>query len=77
MLIFMITWVNIEEASHEYGITPIKQPKKKHYEVIVLAVADNEFIELGIDTIRGFGKSKHILYDVKYTFSADDVDGRL
>ena len=44
-------WVNIEEASHEYGITPIKQPKKKHYEVIVLAVAHNEFIELGVDTI--------------------------
>ena len=70
-------WVNKEEALHEYGITPLYNPKKEHYDAIVLAVAHNEFIELGVDKIRSFGKLDHVLYDIKYILSADDVDGRL
>ena len=70
-------WINKEEAAYEYGITPIGLPKKDHYDAIVLAVAHNEFIELGINQIRSYGKPKHVLYDVKYILSADVVDGRL
>jgi len=70
-------WINKEEAIYEYGITPINNPKKGHYDAIVLAVAHNEFIELGVDEIRSFGKPEHVLYDVKYILSADVVDGRL
>ena len=70
-------WINKEEAKHEYGISPIDQPQKNQYDAIVLAVAHNEFIELGVDEIRSFGKREHILYDVKYILSADVVDGRL
>jgi len=70
-------WINKEEAKHEYGISPIDQPQKNQYDAIVLAVAHNEFIELGVDEIRSFGKPEHVLYDVKYILSADVVDGRL
>ena len=70
-------WVNKEEALHEYGITPLYNPKKEHYDAIVLAVAHSEFIELGVDKIRSFGKREHVLYDIKYILSADAVDGRL
>jgi len=70
-------WINKEEAKLEYGITPINIPHNGHYDAIVLAVAHNEFIELGVDEIRSFGKPKHVLYDIKYILSADSVDGRL
>jgi len=70
-------WVNKEEAIHEYGITILENPQKEHYDAIVLAVAHNEFIELGVDEIRSFGNREHVLYDIKYILSADDVDGRL
>jgi len=70
-------WINKEEAKHEYGISPIEQPQKDEYDAIVLAVAHNEFIELGADEIRSYGKREHVLYDIKYILSADVVDGRL
>ena len=70
-------WINNEEAKNEYGISPIEQPQKNQYDAIVLAVAHNEFIELGVNEIRSFGKPEHVLYDIKYILSADDVDGRL
>jgi len=70
-------WINKEDAKHEYGISPIEQPKKDQYDAIVLAVAHNEFIELGADEIRSYGKREHVLYDIKYILSADVVDGRL
>lgn len=70
-------WVNKKDAKYEYGIIPIEQPKKGHYDAIVLAVAHNEFVDLGVDAIRCFGKCKHVLYDIKYILSSDVVDGRL
>jgi len=30
-----------------------------------------------VDAIRGFGKPKHVLFDVKYMFPAEQTDGRL
>ena len=32
---------------------------------------------MGIDKIREMGKANVIIYDVKYLFRADQVDGRL
>jgi UDP-N-acetyl-D-galactosamine dehydrogenase len=70
-------WIDPAEAAHEYGITPIRTPEKGVYDAIVLAVAHREFRELGIEAMRAFGKQPHVLYDIKYVFEADQVDGRL
>ena len=70
-------WIDVAEAEHEYGITPIKQPSAGAYDAIVLAVAHKEFRKLGIDAIRAYGKQPHVLYDIKYLFEPDSVDGRL
>jgi UDP-N-acetyl-D-glucosamine/UDP-N-acetyl-D-galactosamine dehydrogenase len=70
-------WVDGAEAQHEYGIKPIRVPAKGRYDAIVLAVAHKEFRELGIDTIRSYARRAHVLYDIKYVFDAEDVDGRL
>lgn len=70
-------WVSKDEAVHEYNIRPIDEPAAGHYDAVILAVKHEEFVELGIERIREYGKSAHVLYDIKYAFPADEVDGRL
>jgi UDP-N-acetyl-D-galactosamine dehydrogenase len=70
-------WVNRAEARHEYGITPIRNPRRGQYDAIVAAVAHDEFKALGIDSVRKFGRRNHVVYDIKYVFPKGKVDGRL
>lgn len=70
-------WVSVEEAQHEYGITPIAEPAVNAYDGIILAVAHNEFRALGAEKIRKHGKAEHVLYDLKYLLSAAESDLRL
>jgi UDP-N-acetyl-D-glucosamine/UDP-N-acetyl-D-galactosamine dehydrogenase len=70
-------WINHDEAEHEYGIRPVRKIKPNTYEAVVLAVGHKQFRELGLANIRRACKSKHVIYDIKYVFPADQVDGRL
>lgn len=70
-------WAEVEEAQAEYGITPIQQPQAQTYDAILLAVGHQLFSDLGVDTIRSWGKASHLLYDLKYVLPADRVDMRL
>ena len=70
-------WVDKAEAEREYDITPISKPAMNHYDGIILAVAHNEFVEMGVEKIRALGKTSHVLYDIKYVFSKEDTDIRL
>lgn len=70
-------WVDKAEAQHEYGITPVQKVESNNYDAIVLAVAHNEFKEMGAESIRNLGKTSHVLYDLKYVLPAADVDIRL
>ena len=47
------------------------------YDAIVVAVAHDEFVEAGAEALREYGKSNHVLFDVKYAFSKEETDGRL
>lgn len=70
-------WVDTAEAQHEYGITPVQTVESNNYDAIVLAVAHNQFKEMGTESIRNLGKKSHVLYDLKYVLPAADVDIRL
>lgn len=70
-------WVDREEAMHEYGMELIESPAKGTYDAVIVAVAHNEFRDMGSNKIREYGKDKHILFDVKYLFGKDEVDERL
>ena len=70
-------WIDLDEAKAEFGFSPITELKQDHYDAIILAVAHNQFREMGIDAIRKLGKKDAVVYDVKYVFPADQVDGRL
>lgn len=70
-------WVSAQEAEHEYGITPVAELQKGRYDAIVLAVAHEQFAQMGLENIRALGKPNAVLYDVKYLFRPEQVDGRL
>ena len=70
-------WVDKQEAQHEYGITPISDLLEGKYSAIIIAVAHDEFKELGASELRKLGQENHVLYDIKYLLETDEVDGRL
>src|SRR6188474_2783515 len=70
-------WIDHDEAEHEYGIRPVKRVRDGVYDAAVLAVGHKEFREQGINAVRKACKKNHVVYDIKYVFGADQVDGRL
>jgi len=70
-------WVDPREAKHEYGIRLVKTPKPRSYDAVVLAVGHQQFKDMGPAAVRRFGRRNSVVYDIKYVFPADQVDGRL
>jgi len=70
-------WVDAAEAKAEYGIDLVIEPEKGAYDVVVIAVAHDQFKKLGEQGIRGFGKETSVVYDIKYVLPMDAVDDRL
>ena len=70
-------WIDKEESTREYGITPVEQPEPGKYDAVIIAVAHHQFKAMGITAIRALGKKNHVLYDIKYILPAEKVDGRL
>jgi UDP-N-acetyl-D-galactosamine dehydrogenase len=70
-------WVDPDEARREYGIHPIAAPGLNTYDAVIVAVAHRQFIDMGVDRVRGFCKPDSVLFDVKCIFPRDKVDARL
>jgi UDP-N-acetyl-D-glucosamine/UDP-N-acetyl-D-galactosamine dehydrogenase len=73
-------WVTIEEAQHEYNITPLTQfteLRDGSYDAIIIAVAHDQFKAMGESELRALGKPEHVLFDLKYVLPATASDLRL
>jgi len=70
-------WADKSEALREYGVELIGAPFAEKYDAIVLAVNHDQFKDLTLDQLKSYGKENHVLYDIKYLLSPDQVDGRL
>jgi UDP-N-acetyl-D-galactosamine dehydrogenase len=70
-------WVRAAEAKAEYDIDLVSKPRQGAYDVVIIAVAHDEFRALGEKGFRAYGKTKSILYDIKYVLPPSAVDGRL
>jgi UDP-N-acetyl-D-glucosamine/UDP-N-acetyl-D-galactosamine dehydrogenase len=70
-------WVDPAHAEHEYGIQMLPKLSNTRNDAAIMAVAHREFKALGADAVRALCKPRHVVYDIKYMFSAADVDGRL
>jgi UDP-N-acetyl-D-galactosamine dehydrogenase len=70
-------WVKNGDALAEYNLTLIDQPEMGHYDAIIIAVSHHQFKDMGLAGVKKFGRLSHVLYDIKYLFPSDGVDGRL
>lgn len=70
-------WADKSEALREYEVELIGPPFAEKYDAIVLAVNHDQFKDLTLDQLKSYGKENHVLYDIKYLLSPDQVDGRL
>jgi UDP-N-acetyl-D-galactosamine dehydrogenase len=70
-------WVDVAEAQHEYGLTPIDAPEQGAYDAIIVGVAHQQFKDMGAEAIRALGKPEHVVYDLKYVMPRNAADLRL
>jgi UDP-N-acetyl-D-galactosamine dehydrogenase len=70
-------WVDAAEAREEYGLELVADPEHGAYDVVIIAVAHDQFKALGARGIKAFCKTNSVLYDIKYVLPANEVDERL
>ena len=70
-------WVDAGEAKAEYGLDLVADPARGHYDAVILAVSHHQFVTLGADGVRAFGKPGAVLFDVKQALPRGAVDDRL
>ena len=70
-------WVDEREVAREFGFLTISELTEGQYHGIVIAVAHDEFKNMGADRIRSLGKASSVVYDLKYVLTQDQSDLRL
>jgi UDP-N-acetyl-D-galactosamine dehydrogenase len=65
-------WVDAESSE-----LLIDSPEENCYDAVIIAVAHDQFKDLGAAGIRGFAKEKSVIFDVKHVFDSEEVDGSL
>ncbi|QGT78298.1 Vi polysaccharide biosynthesis UDP-N-acetylglucosamine C-6 dehydrogenase TviB [Guyparkeria halophila] len=70
-------WVDADEARQEYGLELDPAPAPGTFDAVVLAVAHDDFRQLGAEGIRALTRDNGIVYDIKHLLGRDEADGRL
>ena len=70
-------WTDSEGIKKIYGINPQQKLNKGNYDVIIMTVRHKIFIEMGKIEILNLCKKNHIIYDLKYLFTKEQIDLRL
>ena len=70
-------WVDVAEARQEYDIELTEDPQPGAYDVVVLAVAHEQFREMGEQGIKAYGKPESVFFDIKYLLPLGAADDRL
>jgi len=70
-------WCDTSDAKRLYDVDLVAEPAAGAYDVVIIAVAHDEFRALGAEGIKAFGKDTHVLYDIKYVLPPELADDRL
>jgi UDP-N-acetyl-D-galactosamine dehydrogenase len=72
-------YIDAEEAFREYGLRLASESELEAgtFDAVVLTVGHAPFKAMGVDAIRRYLRPGGVLFDVKYIFAQDEVDGRL
>jgi len=69
--------VLLEMPPDRSALDVLKRLRDGAYDAAVVAVGHKQFRDMGIDNVRKACRKKHVVYDIKYVFGAEEVDGRL
>ena len=69
--------VNVPDLALEYEIMASSNLKSNYYSAVILAVAHQEFSDMGSTKIRSLCSQDGIIYDLKYLLNKDESDIRL
>ena len=70
-------WIEKSDFKSKHNMLPIEIITEGKYDAIILTVAHDEFKKMEIATLKKYCKPTHVIYDIKYIFPRDKVDGRL
>jgi UDP-N-acetyl-D-galactosamine dehydrogenase len=71
-------WADPQAVEQEYAIELLRAPPARGaYDAVILAVAHQQFRDMGAKAIRELGRKDHVLYDIKSVLPVDQVDARL
>jgi len=70
-------WVGADRLQKNHGVTAVETPQPGDFDAIIVAVGHREYVTLGSDAIRAFGKDGAVLYDIKGIFGKSGSDLRL
>ena len=70
-------WADPAEAKHEYQLNLVSELKPDTYDAIIVAVAHDQYRDMGAKAVRELGRPEHLIYDLKGLFSAGEVEFRL
>jgi UDP-N-acetyl-D-galactosamine dehydrogenase len=70
-------WVNKKFLPENLKGKFVSIPKFEFYDAIILAVRHKKFINQGAKKIHQYGKTKHVFFDLKYAFRAQETDEQL
>jgi len=70
-------WADADAAKAEYDVGLLETPAAGAYDGVVIAVAHDQFRQMGAAVLRGFGGDRHVLYDLKNLLGIGESDLRL
>ena len=70
-------WVDSAEADHEYGVTTLQDVPSKQYDAVIIAVAHQQFVDMGSEGIRRLLKPQSVLFDIKDVLPRGTADATL
>jgi UDP-N-acetyl-D-galactosamine dehydrogenase len=70
-------WVDPVEAGHEYGVTTLQDVPSKKYDAVIVAVAHQQFVDMGPEGIKTLLKPRSVLFDIKNVLPRGTADARL
>ena len=74
----MILWQNQKMLKCDYGFSLIEKPEKQYYDVVVLAVAHDCFMEIRVRKDKDVWQEKSLVFfDLKSVFEPHESDFRL
>ena len=61
-------WIDRVEAVNLYDISLVSELEREKYSAVIVAVAHDQFKDIGIDRISKCCLANHVIYDLKYIF---------